>query len=127
MASLLHSPSELSGVLNKVLQHFIPIQSTGIDVPRRKEVDHEDALYQLDPVHSWILQTFRVDPGSTISKPSVYQRYIQWSERREQAPMTKNALSYAIHHCFPGLPEPERGPKGPDGKKPYYWRDLTLR
>lgn len=127
MEARLHHPRELSGVLNKVLSHFIAIQSSGIALPTRAAIDPEADLAQHDPVYGWISQTFRVEPGATIAKPDVYQRYKLWCEKREQAPMSSNALSYAINRYFPVLPKPERGPRDHAGFKPYHWINLTYR
>jgi len=127
MEALLHSPQELSGVLNKVLHHFIAIQSSGIPLPLPSPGDSSDDLAQLDPVYGWLTQTFRVEPGTTTPKTDVYQRYKSWCERREQSPMSSNALSYAVNRCFPVLPPPERGPRDHSGARPYHWVNLAYK
>ncbi|MFN7834459.1 MAG: phage/plasmid primase, P4 family [Burkholderiaceae bacterium] len=126
MASRLHSPSELSGVFNRALAYYLPIQRTGIPLTPQAMLEAQEALDQRDPLQNWILSHCAFTVGAACFKAEVYRAYLLWCEQRGQSPLSDRAFGYQITKLFPKA-KTDKGPRQEDGSRPLLWVNLSFR
>lgn len=126
MAALLHIPSELSGVLNKALTYYLPIQHSGLPISESTLSETQSILDQRDPLQNWILSHTSFMGGASCYKAEVYRSYLWWCEQRGQSPLSERAFGYQIIKLYPKV-ETTKGPRQEDGTRPYLWNHLSFR
>lgn len=126
MAERLYSPEELSGVLNRALAYYMPIQQSGMPIDQ-STLDYANSIFeQRDPLYNWILSHCTYTPGLTTEKAIVYRAYTNWCEQRNQSSLSERAFGFQLHKVFPKLAS-DRGPRQDDGSRPPIWTNLHFK
>lgn len=120
LESILYSPTELSGVLNKALAVASKVADYGFDEPETSKIAKEEYRDVADTLTSWLNHHLVTREGVYLIKPQLHQQY----EKDSAQDISPKAFTQKVLNVFPNITESVRKV---EGKTYRVWEGLTWR
>lgn len=109
MKARLHSPAELSGLLNKALDGLAIIKAqNGFSEPESIKQAHREFQSSTDPFAVWLEKYTIDDPDGSVAKKTLRASYAAECERRGQPAMTDAAFTRTLKKLRPKVEAKQR-------------------
>lgn len=115
---------ELSGFLNKVLQHLEKIEMKGrVTVTKSVEAMMEEWMRRANSVYAFVKDCIEQDAKSYETKDAVYNAYVEYCEANDLRALSKNVFSQELQKHV----RVQSGRVRVGGERVYVWYGIKLK